>query len=316
MTQHLSKDSIIPDDYQGQRLDFVLARLFPDYSRSQLQNWLKEGFIKVNNSSPRAKDKVKGGELVQLDLVLAPLNLENQAEAIPLNIVFEDEHLLVINKPAGLVVHPGAGNRQHTLLNALLHHHPDLNQLPRAGIVHRLDKDTTGLLLIAKTLEAHTHLIRQMQEREIDRHYQALVYGHLIAGGVIETAYGRHPRNRLKMAVCMQGKLAITHYTIRRQYQQFTLLDITLMTGRTHQIRVHMAHILHPVVGDPLYGGRMRYPAGISAELREQIKQFQRQALHACKLSFFHPVSAEHLVFHAELPADFQALLTTLDSPS
>ena len=218
-----------------------------------------------------------------------------------------------MNKPAGLVVHPGAGNPQHTLVNALLYHAPSLQHLARAGIVHRLDKDTTGLLIVAKTLETHTRLIRQMQAREIQRCYQALVYGQVISGGEIDTYYGRHSRNRLKMAVCAQGKQAITTYTVRKKFEHFTLLDVTLMTGRTHQIRVHMAHINHPVVGDQLYGGRSRIPAGISNELRQVIQPFKRQALHACSLSFNHPHTDEELILTAPLPDDFQFLLTNLD---
>ena len=316
MTEALREEIIIPRYYHGQRLDVVLAKLFPDFSRSQLSSWLKEGIITLNKNQAKPKDKVFGGEQIEMNVDLTKLQSVNDhhlPEAIPLNIVYEDEQILVINKPAGFVVHPGAGNREHTLVNALLHHHPSLQQLPRAGIIHRLDKDTTGLLVSAKTLTAHTNLIRQMQAHEIQRHYLALVQGHLISGGKIDTFYGRHPRARLKMAVCAQGRQAITLYSIRKQYQDFTLLDVQLLTGRTHQIRVHMTHINHAVVGDPLYSGRMRYPSQATEELRDLFKQFTRQALHAAQLSFKHPETGEFLTFEAPLPDDFQSLLTAMD---
>ena len=278
MTESINKQITIPREYHGQRLDVVLAQLFPDYSRSQLSTWLKEGAITLNLKPSKPKEKVLGGEQIDMNIDFSTLEQDMKAplpEKMFLNIVYEDDDLLVLNKPAGLVVHPGAGNREHTLVNALLHHAPSLQHLPRAGIVHRLDKDTTGLLVVAKTLKAHTHLIRQMQAREIQRHYLTLVQGHLISGGEIDTFYGRHPRNRLKMAVCTQGRQAITLYSIRKQYQEFTLLNVQLLTGRTHQIRVHMAHINHPVVGDSLYGGRMRFPSQATEKLREFFKQFQ-----------------------------------------
>lgn len=316
MIESITKQIIIPREYHGQRLDVVLAQLFPDYSRSQLSTWLKEGAITVNHHQCKPKEKVLGGEQIDLAIDFSEFERHNNSylpEEIPLHIVYEDDDLLVINKPSGLVVHPGAGNREHTLVNALLYHESSLEHLPRAGIIHRLDKETTGLLVVAKTLKAHTNLIRQMQARDVQRSYQTLVQGHLISGGEISTFYGRHPRNRLKMAVCTQGREAITLYSIRKQYHEFTLLDVQLQTGRTHQIRVHMAYINHPVVGDPLYGGRMRFPSNATEELREQFRQFQRQALHACKLSFIHPESEETLTFEAPLPDDFQSLLSVLD---
>lgn len=312
MSESLVKEAIVTAEYHGQRIDVVLAQLFPDYSRSQLSSWLKDGSITLNQRQYKPKDKLHGGEHITLRVVFDERNTTCLAEDIPLQVIFEDEHLLVINKPSGLVVHPGAGNSEHTLVNALLHHDPALHHLPRAGIVHRLDKETTGLLIVAKTLTIHTHLIRQMQAREIQRHYKTLVYGHVIAGGTIDTFYGRHPHNRLKMAVCHSGKQAITHYSVSKHYDGFTLLDVRLMTGRTHQIRVHMAHINHPVVGDPIYAGRNRMPAGLSSELRQMFQQFKRQALHAGFLSFVHPATQELLTLTAPLPDDFQMLLTEL----
>ena len=316
MDHIVSKEIVVPSEHHGQRVDVMLSQLFRDYSRSQLQQWLKEGAITLNDRSCKAKDKVFGGEQVKLHVMLQASDVRLEAEDIPLDVIFEDEQVLVINKPAGLVVHPGAGNKEHTLANALLHHAPTLAHLPRAGIIHRLDKDTTGLLIIAKTLEAHTYLIRQMQARDIHRHYLTLVYGHVITGGTIDTHYGRHPRNRLKMAVTAQGREAITEFSVNQHYDHFTLLDVRLMTGRTHQIRVHMAHINHPVVGDPLYGGRARYPAGISDTLTQCLKQFKRQALHAKTLSFIHPDTQKRLTFSAPLPDDFEYLLSILDSDS
>lgn len=312
MTTSLSNDVTVTAEYHGQRIDVVLAQLFPDYSRSQLTHWLKNGSITVDQRLYKPKEKLCGGEHISMRVMLDEKHGTCLPENIPLQIVFEDEYLLIINKPAGLVVHPGAGNSNHTLVNALLYHEPSLQHLPRAGIVHRLDKDTTGLLIVAKTLEAHTSLVRLMQAREIQRHYITLVYGHIIAGGTLDTFYGRHPHNRLKMTVCNHGRQAITHYSVRAHYPGFTLLDVRLLTGRTHQIRVHMAHINHSVVGDPLYSGRKRMPVGMDSELRLTIQQFPRQALHAGFLSFNHPITQEPLTFTAPLPDDFQSLLTLL----
>lgn len=314
MNESLSKEAIIPVACYGERVDAALAKLFTEFSRSQLTLWLKAGKITINGRLYKPKEKIYGGEkvLLQLNDVVNHYE-EDAAEAIPLEIVFEDDDILIINKPAGLVVHPGAGNPLHTLVNALLHHDPILQQLPRAGIIHRLDKDTTGLLMVAKNLPAHTSLTRQMQAREIQRRYLTLVYGHVISGGVLETFYGRHPRNRLKMAVCNQGKEAITEYTVKKHYHQFTLLEVSLLTGRTHQIRVHMAYMNHPVVGDQLYGGRVRFPADATDEMRQLLQTFKRQALHAYSLSLLHPKTQEYMNFEAPLPEDFQKLLQTLE---
>jgi 23S rRNA pseudouridine1911/1915/1917 synthase len=317
MTTLLNTEIAVPPESHGLRFDVVLASLFPHYSRAQLTQWLKEGHITLNQRQVKPKDKAFSGDLIQAHVDLTSLqNLSKQdsAENIPLNIVFEDEHLLIVNKPAGIVVHPGAGNPCHTLVNALLHYSPQLVKLPRAGIIHRLDKDTTGLLLVGKTLESYTQLARMMQAREIHRHYLALVYGHVIAGSRIETGYGRHPRNRLKKAVMEEGRIAITDYRIKKSYQDFSLLDVTLLTGRTHQIRVHMAHIKHPVLGDQLYGHpRLRIPAGASDALQHALTHLKRQALHAWKLSFIHPITQNELTVEAPLPDDFNSLLTLLD---
>lgn len=316
MSQPVITDIIVPNDYHGKRLDVTLAQLFPDYSRSLLSHCLKEGSITVNDTIAKPKEKIIGGERIRVHIDLTRYETQSdvyEAEDIPLHILFEDEQLLILNKPAGLVVHPGAGNANHTLVNALLNHDKQLDHLPRAGIVHRLDKDTTGLLMVGKTLKSHTHLVRQLQAREIKRRYLALVYGHVISGSTIETCYGRHPRNRLKMAVCSQGKEAITEYTLKKQYQYVTLLDVALKTGRTHQIRVHMDYINHPIVGDPLYGGRARVPKGMPEPVRQVLKQFSRQALHAYSLELLHPVSNLPIQVQAPLPADFQHLLHILD---
>ncbi|MCR9191662.1 MAG: 23S rRNA pseudouridine(1911/1915/1917) synthase RluD [Gammaproteobacteria bacterium] len=307
------KQLIVPDELSGQRIDRVLAQLIPDLSRSKLSAWLKAGHITVNQKQYQPNDKVWGGEEISCNIQKEPAPSYHQAEALPLDIVFEDEHILIINKPPGLIVHPGTGNPNGTLLNALLHHDKCMHDLPRAGIVHRLDKDTSGLLVVAKTLAAHTHLIRQMQAHEIHRQYLTLVYGHLIAGKTISTGFGRDPRNRLKMAVTPQGKHAITHFTVHKQYQYVSLLTVTLETGRTHQIRVHMAHIKHPVVGDPLYHTRNSLRAGMSVDLRQTLTQFPRQALHAQTLAFDHPIHGNALTFTAPIPYDFESLLSFLD---
>ncbi len=319
-TDHLFLNdvTIVPADCHGLRVDVALAKLFPEYSRAQLTQWLKDGHIKLNERKLRPKDKVIAGELIHAHVDLTSVcgtQEQDTAENIPLHVVFEDEHLLILNKPAGLVVHPGAGNPNHTLVNALLHYCPVLANLPRAGIIHRLDKDTTGLLLVGKTLLSYNQLVRMMQSREINRSYLALVYGHVIAGGRIETGYGRHPRNRLKKAVTEEGRVAITDYRIKKSYHDFSLLEVTLLTGRTHQIRVHMAYIKHPVLGDQLYGHpRLRIPAGANESLQMALKNLKRQALHACKLSLTHPVTLNELTVEAPLPDDVQSLITLLDA--
>jgi 23S rRNA pseudouridine1911/1915/1917 synthase len=302
----------VPEQCSGMRVDLVLAQLLPDFSRTQLSKWLQMGLITLNQKTYKAKEKVLGGEIIHIQELPQNIDLSHHAEDLPLNIIYEDDDLLIINKPQGLVVHPGAGNPQHTLVNALLHHDKNLNALPRAGIIHRLDKDTTGLLIVAKNLISYTQLTRQMQAREIQRCYIALVYGELISGGTIHTFYGRHPHHRLKMAVCKNGKEAITEFRLREKYNSFTLLNVRLLTGRTHQIRVHMAYNRNPIVGDPLYNPNRCYKTTLSEPLRAALQQFKRQALHAHSLELLHPKTRAILSFTAPIPNDFQELLQVL----
>lgn len=309
----LENTQLVPDSCEGERLDIVLAKLFPSFSRTRLSTWLKEGKITLNQKRHLPKDKVPKNSSIECHVDFENVHSESvEAEEIPLDIVYEDETLICINKPQGLVVHPGAGNQSHTLLNALLFHDKAFEKLPRAGIIHRLDKDTTGLLIAAKTFESHARLVQMMQTRLIERRYLALVHGNMISGGTLTTSFGRDMRNRLKMSVRTHGKEATTHYTIEQRLSHHTLLEVRLETGRTHQIRVHMAHLKHPVVGDPLYGGRMRFSKDLSPEARIIFEQFKRQALHARTLQFDHPLSGEPLVFHAPIPDDFKILLETL----
>ena len=301
----------VPPDLGGQRLDVVVARLFADYSRARLQLWIKNGQVTVDGRTCRPRDKLTGGETIDLRAETAQ-EVDWRAESIPLEIVYEDEALIVINKPAGLVVHPATGNRDGTLVNALLHYAPELSAIPRAGIVHRLDKDTSGLLVVARTLEAHHALVAQLQSRSVKREYEAVVCGVMTAGGTVDAPLGRHPVQRTRMAVVAGGKPAVTHYRVIERFRAHTHVRVNLETGRTHQIRVHMASIRHPLVGDPLYGGRLRLPAGASAELIETLRAFRRQALHAAGLELNHPVTASPMQWRAALPDDIQALLAAL----
>jgi len=308
-------ESSIPTELEGQRLDQALAQLFPDYSRSQWQSWIREGKIKLGGEiCLKPREKVKAEASVELETVLEAQG-EWLAEAIPLSIVYEDDELLVINKGAGLVVHPGAGNPQGTLVNALLHHLPSLSTLPRAGIVHRLDKETTGLLVVAKSLKTHGYLIKALQRRLIKREYEAIVRGKIISGATINAPLGRHPNRRTAMAVVNNGREAITHYRVLERFAQHTRLSVQLETGRTHQIRVHMAHIQHSIVGDPLYG-KKQLMAKTDPELQEYLMNFPRQALHAIHLELIHPITQELMSFDAPLPDDIQALLSQLRSLS
>ena len=297
----------IPPGYAGLRLDAALARLFPEHSRSRLQAWLKSGRVVVDGQPADARRKVLGGERVSVDAEPASPETAGRAEAIDLPVVFEDGHLLVIDKPAGMVVHPGSGNWSGTMMNALLHHAPQLGEVPRAGIVHRLDKDTSGLLVVAKTLPAQTDLVRQLQARHVKRHYLALVHGEVATSGSVDAPIGRHPVQRTKMAVVKRGgagRDARTHYQPRERFAAATLLECRLETGRTHQIRVHMASIGHPLVGDPVYGKRKSADARLDA--------FPRQALHAWRLALVHPASGEEVSWESPLPADFSALVAAL----
>lgn len=299
----------VPDELAGQRLDQALAQMFPAYSRSRLKSWLLAGAIEVDGAMKRPRDRVDGGEQVELRVEHA-VSERSMPEPMSLEVVFEDESLLVVNKPAGLVVHPGAGNASGTLMNGLLHLVPTLAELPRAGIIHRLDKDTSGLLLVGKTLPAHTALVRLLAGREVSRRYLAVCNGALTGGGKIDAPIGRHPVDRTRMCVRDNGKPAVTHYTVRERFGAHTYINVLLETGRTHQIRVHFAHRRHALVGDPVYGGRLALPAGASDRLIAALRQFRRQALHAAGLELAHPISAEPLAFEVPPPDDFQDLLS------
>ena len=307
-TQHSAR---VPDELAGQRLDQALARMFPDYSRSRLKAWLLDGSVLIDGASWRPRDPVQGGESVVLTIT-ADVAVRAGPESMALDVVFEDDDLLVVNKPAGLVVHPGAGNVSGTLMNGLLAHAAQLQSLPRAGIVHRLDKDTSGLLLVAKSLPAHTALVRELAERAISRQYLAICNGVLTGGGTIDAPIERHPVDRTRMAVRDNGRPAVTHYTVIERFRAHTFVKVVLETGRTHQIRVHFAHRRHPLVGDPVYGGRLALPAGATEALRDALRAFRRQALHAARLELKHPVSGEDLRFEVAPPGDFEALLQTL----
>ena len=307
----VERDAVIPVEHAGERLDRSLAQLFPEFSRSQLQKWLKQGWITVDGAVPAPRAAVLGGEAV---LLRAELVAEGpvQAQPIALDIRHEDDALIIVNKPADLVVHPGAGNADGTLQNALLHHDPALAAVPRSGIVHRLDRETSGLMVVARTLQAHKHLVDQLQARTMGREYLALVTGTFTAGGHVDAPIGRHPRDRVRMAVREGGRAAVTHYRIEERFPAHTLLRCRLETGRTHQIRVHMAHIRHPLVGDPVYGGRLRLPKGTTEEVAAALRGFRRQALHAETLSLTHPVSGESTTWSAPVPADLEALAEVL----
>ena len=301
----------IPDEAAGRRLDAVLAELFPEYSRSRLSAWIKSGDVQVDGAPARPRDPVRGGEAVALTVV-EDVQTHAVAEDIPLDVLYEDEHLFVLDKPAGLVVHPGAGNPAGTLVNALLHRDPGLDRLPRAGIVHRLDKDTSGVMVVARTLPAHTALVAQLSAREVHRQYLAIVVGALVSGGTAAAPIDRHPRDRLRMAVREDGKDAVTHYRLRERFRAHTALECRLETGRTHQIRVHMAHLKHPIVGDPLYGGSLKLPKGASDALIAALRGFKRQALHAEVLEFAHPVTGARVRCEAPVPDDMQSLMRLL----
>jgi 23S rRNA pseudouridine1911/1915/1917 synthase len=306
-------EAAVPLTAAGRRFDQALAEMFPDYSRSRLSGWIKSGAVTLDGAQAPPRQLLRGGEQVLLQVELET-EVTSTPEAIALDIVYEDEHLLVLNKPAGLVVHPGAGNPAGTLLNALLHHDPKLAELPRAGIVHRLDKETSGLMVVARTLPAYTALVDLLSRHEVERQYEAVVLGTMVSGGTVDAPIGRSMGDRLRQAVRDEedGKRAVTHYRLRERFRAHSLLQCQLETGRTHQIRVHMAHINHPLLGDPMYGGGLKLPRGASPELIAELRGFRRQALHAERLSFVHPISGEALSFSAERPADQEQLIMAL----
>jgi len=301
----------IPSEHAGQRLDQALAALLPDYSRSRMKAWIEGGEVRVDGAILRPRDKVSGGEEVR---ITAQLPEESRAapQAIPLVLVHEDKHVFVVDKPAGLVVHPGAGNPDQTLQNALLALDPRLAALPRAGIVHRLDKDTSGLLIVARTLPAHTALVRMIGDRDVHRGYEAICRGVMTAGGTVDAPIDRHPTDRVRMAVRDGGREAVTHYRVIKRFRAHTHVRVQLETGRTHQIRVHLAHAGFPIVGDKVYGGRLTLPKGVSETLRQALRDFPRQALHAARLQFDHPVTGKPIECVSPLPPDMRGLLDLL----
>ena len=309
--------SRIPPEFAGRRLDQALAELFADYSRSRLSAWIKSGEVLVDGAAAIPRQIVRGGEEITLraepvqEVPLAP-------ESIALDVRYEDADLLVINKPAGLTVHPGAGQPGGTLQNALLHYDAKLAEIPRAGIVHRLDKDTSGVMVVARSLRAHAALVQALQARDVHRQYLAVVYGTMIAGGLVDAPIGRHRRDRLRQAIVEEpaGKPAVTHYRVRERFRAHTLIECRLETGRTHQIRVHMTHIRHPLVGDQLYGSGLKLPKGATPELTATLREFKRQALHAQMLEFAHPVSGKPVGVVAEVPDDMQKLMLALRADS
>lgn len=306
----------IPPELAGERLDVALAKQFPEHSRSRIKNWIADKCVRVNGKIVKPRDKVSADDAVE---ILATVSTQNNWEGqnIALDIIYEDDDLLVINKPIGLVVHPGAGNPDSTLVNALLHHCPDLSNIPRCGIVHRIDKDTSGLLVVAKTLQAQTSLVQQLQKHEVAREYLAICHGSIISGGTIDKAIGRHPKKRTQMAVAPLGKPAITHYRTIEKFKGFTYVQVNLETGRTHQIRVHFADMNHPLVGDQTYGNKTLLPKNPTESLKSAIKNFKRQALHAHSLTLTHPTSKQEMRWTVDMPEDMQALLDILrDQPN
>jgi 23S rRNA pseudouridine1911/1915/1917 synthase len=302
---------IIPDRMTGSRLDASLAEMMPDYSRSKITSWIKSGDALINGKNFKPKDRANGTEVVCLNLKLKQSN-DWIAEKIPLNVVYEDEDIIVINKQFGLVTHPGSGNLTGTLANALLYYDPSLALLDRVGIVHRLDKNTSGLMVIARNEKSQKYLAEQLQSHLVDREYSAIVYGHMIAGGTVDEPIGRDPKDRVKQAVSMNGRVATTHYRAIDRFKGHTHVKAILETGRTHQIRVHLSHVGHSLIGDPMYGGRVRFPKKASEELKETLLNFKRQALHSKKLTLSHPISGELMSWKAPLPDDMLELLSVL----
>jgi 23S rRNA pseudouridine1911/1915/1917 synthase len=302
----------VPEAFAGQRLDAALASMFPDYSRSRLQQWIRDGQVLLDGEVVKPRTRLSGDEVLQMHVQREPAPERLLPQDIPLDIVFADEDIIVLNKPAGLVVHPAAGHADGTLVNALLHFDPELARIPRAGIVHRLDKDTTGLMVVARNLRAHKHLVEELQQRTVSREYQAVVQGVMTAGGTVDAPLGRHMRDRVRMCVRDDGKPATTHYRVLARFREHTHVQLKLESGRTHQIRVHMQYIRHPIVGDPVYGGRQRIPSQANDELIAQLRTFRRQALHAFRLSLVHPESGKQLSWKSPLPDDMMQLLAAL----
>lgn len=303
----------LSQEQQGQRLDAALAQIFPQYSRNRIQDWIKAGRVELDGMVvKKPRQTVFGGEQVKLEAEIEEA-VTIEPQEMPLDIVYEDEAILVLNKPAGLVVHPGSGNPDQTLMNGLLYYNEALKEVPRAGIVHRLDKETSGLMVVAKTVEAQTHLVDQLQRHEVERVYDTVVVGNVISGGTVDKPIGRHPHDRKKMAVVVSGgKRAVSHYRVMERFRAHTYLRVQLETGRTHQIRVHMASIGFPLVGDPVYGQRLRIPKGMDEEFIEFLQNFKRQALHAGRLSLTHPVTGKTMTWRAPMPDDMYALLEVL----
>lgn len=313
-TERINLVATVPFELNGHRLDQIAAELFDRFSRSLLQQWIKSGELLVDGCQGRSKDKLSGGEVLAIDATLE-LEAEWVSEVIPLNIVYEDDHLLVINKPAGLVMHPAAGNHTGTLLNGLIYYLPANENIPRAGIVHRLDKDTTGLIVVTKSLVAYQALIDQFQSRTVNREYQAIAQGIMTGGGTVDKPIGRHLQARTKMTVLARGgKEAVTHYRVMAHFPQHTHIKVKLETGRTHQIRVHMAYVGYPLVGDKVYGGRLKLPKGATVELQDTLRGFKRQALHAGKLGLIHPISENYMEWQVSPPEDFNALVAALQA--
>lgn len=310
-SSHIKLSARVPAEAAGRRLDQALASLFPDYSRTRLKSWIDEGKVLVDGRPLRPRDRLVGGESVQVDA-----QLEDEVAVVPqpmaLEIVYEDATLIVVNKPVGLVVHPGAGNPDRTLQNALLAHDPGLSVLPRAGIVHRLDKDTSGLLVVARTLEAHSALVRMLETREIHREYEAVCSGVMTAGGTVDAPIGRHRVDRVRMAIREDGRESVTHYRVLARFRAHTHVRVMLETGRTHQIRVHLAHAGYPIVGDATYGRRLAIPKGATPRLDAALRGFRRQALHAARLAFEHPMTGGSCEFSAPVPGDMRELLDAL----
>jgi len=303
---------IIPERMTGQRLDVALSEMLPDYSRSKITDWIKSGEALINHKTFKPKDKVNGSEMVELT-ISQKQNNDWVGEDIPLKVVFEDEDIIVLNKAVGMVTHPGAGNWSGTLANALLYYEPKLTTLDRAGIVHRLDKNTSGLMVVSRNEKSQKYLVEQLQTHSVSREYSAIVYGHMISGGTIDEPINRDTKDRVKQAVSSHGKEAITHYRVINRYQNHTHVKAILETGRTHQIRVHLSHIGHPLIGDTMYGGKVRFPRKADAILKEALVSFKRQALHARKLTLTHPVSGELMSWKSPLPEDMLALLNVLN---